>query len=267
MRKWIIIYNLALLPVAQIVPILHFRADRFLYLPSLALIGAVVETLVRALSPPVRSEHKRRRWARAGAVAGGCVGVVYAGVILARLPDFKSDETLFSTELASVPDYREGLFVLALHYERTGQPELAGPLYERCLTSTPGRISFVDTGAALVNYSRNLLQLHRAEDAYQFIHANLESLGPGAARRHFKYNLAVAAYKLRRYEETLPLLAEYAAHDPADADCQYLLGVTAQQLHRVDTALGAFRRYLELSPEAADRQEVERYLAELTKNP
>jgi len=193
--------------------------------------------------------------------------LVYAGVVRARLPDFKDDETLFRAELAQVPDYREGLFVLALHYERTGRPELAGPLYERSLTPTPGRVSFLDIGAARVNYSRNLLQLQRDEDAYQFIHTNLDSVGPGVARRHLKYNLAVAAYRLRRCEEALPLLTEYAAHDPADADCQYLLGITARHLHQTDTALGALQRYLELCPEAADRQEVEEYLTEMREKP
>ena len=267
MRKWIVVYNLALLPVAQIVPILHFRADRFLYLPSLALLGAALDAILSILSSPAHSRHTPRAWLRVSAAAGVGLAVAYAGAVRARLPNFKDDGTLFCAELARVPDYREGLFMRALHYERTGQPELAAPLYERCLTPAPGRLSFLDTGAALVNYARNLLQLQRAEDAYRFIHANLDALGPGAARRHFKYNLAVASYKLQRYKEALPLLAEYAAYDPADADCQYLLGMTAYQLHRTETAAGAFARYLELCPEAADRLEVERYLAAIGGTP
>lgn len=62
--RWIVLYHLALLPVAQIVPTLHFRADRYLYLPSLALVGLLVE----AASLAVAAWPRRQRLAQATAV-------------------------------------------------------------------------------------------------------------------------------------------------------------------------------------------------------
>ncbi len=49
-KRWIVLYNVALLPVAQVIPILHFKADRFLYLSSLAYVAIVVECVVMLLT-------------------------------------------------------------------------------------------------------------------------------------------------------------------------------------------------------------------------
>ena len=210
-RKWIVLANLTLLPVAQIVPTLHFRADRYLYLPSLAFAGALVEggaalVRVRASSGPARL--------RLGAKAVVALAAGYAALVWQRVPHLENDETLFRYEIAGTPDYREGLAILGSHYDRMGRHELAEPLLQKALDSVPARISYVDWEGVVLVRSFNLLALDRPRAAYEFIASYREGVRRAENARELNYNLAVAAFRLERYDEALPLLQQYRAARP-----------------------------------------------------
>ena len=254
-RKWIALHHLALLPVAQLVPILHFRADRFLYVSSLAFAGLVVEAALRrsAASPPTR------RWLP---VAGLALASLYAWRDVARLPVYADDATLFGTELAREPDYLEGLTHLARRLDGEGRFAEARPLYAYCFRPHPDLVSFFDGEATLLAYSANLLANDAAQDAY----ALLEEHGPKVTNPHVReelaYNRAVAARRLGRNEEAFEAFAAYTAGHPDDASAHFLLGQTALSLGRRAEARAAFERYLSLVPEAPERSSIEAALTE-----
>ena len=236
--RWIVLFNLALLPVAQLVPILHFKADRYLYLPSLAAVGLAVEGAARL-------------GARFAAAAPGLVRVSLVAAALlagglgaargaARVRLFADDVRLFSAEIRQVPDYREGLFHLARAHQRRGELEEALALYERCMEEDPSRVSWLQKEAVVVNYGQLLVELGRAADAYEFLQTYGPAIASPGLAQLARYNLAVAALYSQRPGEALPALEEYRALWPDLAQVHLHAGVAAWTLGREELAAEAF---------------------------
>lgn len=259
-RPWLLTWNLALVPVSQIIPILHFRADRFLYLPSLGLIGLVAEACVRA----VYSNTVTERWLRgASVVVVGLIAFNFGMRTAVRLRDFKTDESLFSKELRHTPDYREGLSALALSYYRHGEYTKADKLWRTALKPLVNKYSYLHLDAAIVNYSANLLGQNRFREAYLFLKPRISQINENSARDEARYNFAIAASYSERFNEAFPILLEYVIERSDDALAHYLLGWTSLNLGDVEQARVAFNKYLELSPNARNRAQVENWISEL----
>ncbi len=254
-RKWLVLGHLALLPVAQVVPILHFRADRFLHVPTLAFLGGVVEAAARA----ALAARARPRTGLALAASGLALAGLYAWRDVPRLRVFASDGTLFATELARRPDYLEGLSQLARHLDRIGRPALATPLYAACFAPHPGIVSYFDGERTLLASSANLLAVGRPADALALLERWSGPVVSPVVREELAYNRAVALFRLGRAAEALPLLDAYAAGHPHDAHCAWLQGEAARRAGARARALDAFARYLSLAPDAPERAELEAY--------
>ncbi len=261
LRKWILLFNLSLLPVAQIVPTLHFRADRFLYLPSLAFVGALVESL-RLLWPALPGtpdEDSKGRFA--GTV--GVLALVFALLVWQRLPILENDETLFTHEIARTPDYREGLSVLGRYYQQKGRFDWSRDLLAASLQEHPGRVSFINFGGAVLALSQSLLSLRKPHEALELIRSRAPEVPGADHRRELAFNLAVAHYQLGAYGEALPLFQQYRQERPQDAGCLFLLGMSAVELGERELARESLSLYLQLNPQAPDRPRVEQALAGL----
>ncbi|MBK8974626.1 MAG: hypothetical protein IPM29_01745 [Planctomycetes bacterium] len=241
LRVWIVTYNAALLPVAQLVPTLHFRADRYFYVSGLAVAGAVTEA-VRLAGRAQLAGERARRLAAAVAVL---VALAYGARILARLPKFHDDVTLFTHELAGTPDYLEGLSHLGRARERGGDLRGAERCYRACLAPDPARVSYVDRDAVVVNLTQNLLVQGRSTEALALAEAADAHLRSAAHRAELRYNRAVAAYNLGHDADAVPLLAEYRALHPDDPVCAFLLGMAAARCGQRDVARAALRAYLD----------------------
>lgn len=259
---WLALLNLSLLPVAQVLPALHFRADRYLYGATLAFAGALVAA-ARALQGAAVARGVAPAIARrSAALAALALAAVFALRIPPRLAELRDDESLFRTELARVPDYAEGLAQLARALDREGRFDEAAPLWQRAFRVDPARLSYLDRGGALLGAVQNLLARGRVPEALELATAaEQEPLLP-RVREELAYDRAVALLRLGRAAEARPLLEAYAADHPDDPSCRYLLGRAA--LATGDTALArrSLERYLELAPGAPDRAEVEALLAE-----
>lgn len=107
---------IAFLPTANLIPMIHARADRYLFL---SLCGAVL--LAVALAPDLL------RWirpARRRVVLGIATLAAVAGLTqltLTRIPDWQSTMTLFGHDVAFDPRFREGRFHIALHLHNERQ--------------------------------------------------------------------------------------------------------------------------------------------------
>ncbi len=249
--------NLLLLPVSQIVPILHFRADRYLYAPSMAL--AVLVAI-----------HVRHGWGggwngRRAALAIVVLSALAWNVVLTqrRLAQFRDDATLFAHEVALVPDYREGLCMLARVNERTGNTAAAERLYDRCLAQSPGRISYANIGTAVLNYSHILINQDRPREALAIIEKYEASVEDAWARSELEYNAGIALFLAGEYSAAMPRLGTYCGAHPSDASCRYFLGMSALHAGDHHFAVQSLQLYLQLHPMATDRLEVEAILADL----
>ncbi len=263
LRPWIVLLNVSLLPVAQLVPILHFRADRFLYTATFAAAGFAVECAGLAAEHLRARGWRESRVSRSAVVAVLLVAVACAARIPPRLARFESDETLFRAELELVPDYREGLAQLARHWDQSGRHEAATELYRESLTARPGRVSYLDVAGAVLAYSSNLLARGRVAEALDLVEGHRASPFRPRVREELEYNRAVALHRLGREAEALPLFLRYRDAHPSDPSCRYFLGRIAAALGQRALARESFERYLELAPNAPDRAAVQEWLAEL----
>ncbi|MFN0060519.1 MAG: hypothetical protein ACKVX7_18840 [Planctomycetota bacterium] len=255
-------FAFALLPVAQIVPIPHFRADRFLYLPLLPLMWIGVSTFERHMRP---EESTLRRYA---SIAVGLALVVgFAARIELRLPAFRDDRTLFSRELLTQPEYKEGLSFLALAAQRAGDLPQAAAYYRRCMRPDPRHVSYVDSSQLHVNFTSLLLKMRRSQEAYDAARSGLAQPIRAEVLPHLKYNLGVAAYQLERFPEAVELFCEYRAVDPSDVHNLYLLGYSAMRSAKFPLAQEAFESYLRICKDAPDRTEVLEWLAAIRRLP
>jgi hypothetical protein len=263
-RRWIVLFNFALVPVSQVIPILHFRADRFLYLPSLALVGLTVEGVQRAVEQRLNTGESAKS-ARRGIIAVLIFVVLFfVGRILVRLTDFRNDETLFKAELVHTPDYLEGLSVLGRTYDRLGHHERAGELFRLAQQEYPGRISYMDRGGVAIAYAYNLLARGEVQAAKEFLLGCRDQRFSSVRSRELSYNLAVAQFRLGEYKSALEGFQRYSVEDPTDPSCHYFMGRAAMLLDQRDSAKEWLGRYLELAPEAPDRNEVLAWLEELS---
>lgn len=245
------------LPAAQIVPLLHFRAERFLYLPTLGLVGLGV-VLARAAS-----EYwcHPRRFALGSGVACIVLTIVEVQLGRQRLSTFTDDITLFTHELARTPDYREGAAALARALDREGRYNEATTFHERAARVDPRRISYAAEGGLVVNHAQNLLARRRFSEALSLIEARGHLATDGRAREELDYNRAIALARTGRPAEAFPLFERYVDAHPADADAHFLLGRTALAMGRSAQARVALEAYLRLAPRAPDRDIVRGWLA------
>ena len=263
LRVWIALFHLALLPVAQLVPILHFRADRFLYIPTLAVLGAVV-----CVGVPSALERLSRTTRAAVSTAAVLICVALYGALDVRaLRGFVDDETLFERELARDPCYLEGLSHLARRHELRGELLPALELYRASLEPCPGTVSFVETETVLVNVSAILLRMQRWQDAYEWLEHAESRITTAERLRPARYNRAVAARATGRAAEALALFEEELVHDPLQPSALFFGGMSAFEAGDPQAARELLTRYLAVRPNAPDRGEVERVLDALKTPP
>jgi hypothetical protein len=125
---------LGLLPSSQIVPIIVVAAERFLYLPMLGwalLVGLLAN---RAL---VWARERGRP--RLAATAVVLVFAAYAARTLARVPDWRNDETLNRATAEHFPETPGPYLNLATYYERfEGNPGKALAALDEAEKRVPG---------------------------------------------------------------------------------------------------------------------------------
>lgn len=191
-RPWILVWNVGLAPVSQVVPTLHFRADRFLYVPSLGLIGVMVRLSTEWIRAVYGSPHSQLVVVRLAQVLGGLTMLLYCSLTWERLLSFGSDVDLFSRELVTEPEYREGLTFLAQALDKRGAHEVAAGLWRRSLETREDLLSYVDREAVVVNLSANLLARAKFEEAENLLRQSLPLIGDGVVRQQAIHNYEVA---------------------------------------------------------------------------
>ncbi len=122
---------LAFLPTSGLVPLLHLRSERNLFL---SVFGAAL--LLPCAAIPLR----RLGASRALCAAAGVLALLFlAQRSWQRTPDWRSTRALFTRDLAADPYHREGRMNLALEALADGRPAEALPQVERLLAQRAER--------------------------------------------------------------------------------------------------------------------------------
>ena len=241
-------------------PILHFRADRFLYLPAIGFVWALFE--LAAIAFERFGPTAKPAWCVSGPVVLALLVVVPAAIRThVRSADFSDDLTLFTDVVATHPECREAQGWLADALLRAERAEEAIVAAGRALTSDERYVSFVDERA--VRNTLGVAQLRIGDIAgahatYQEILARERDPDPEVL-----FNFVITSRRLGYLDEAVDALARYLEQRPDDPDALYVLGDTHLGRGDAPRATTAYARYLEVLPQAPDRDRVEKLLAEL----
>ena len=218
---------LSLLPVLNLVPLMRWWSPHYLYLPLafLAMLAAEVAT------------RDHRRLVVAAAIAAGLA--VVAALDGRR---FRSDETLWTREVALQPACREGHFYLGETARRGGRWEAAAAHYQAAVAAKPGVLSYVDRGAALQNLGVVRLEQRRFAEAGAAFRAARHIASDEGERRRLTHNLATAELAAGNPAEAARLLEPEARRRDAFAPSLWILARAARQLGRHQEAAALVAR-------------------------
>ncbi len=245
-------YNLFLLPVMQVVPILHFRADRFLYVPS---IGAIVALVFTGLYYYEKCSFKRSK--SIVTVIVGAILMYFVIRISVRNLDFKSDETMFSKLIDQHPECREAQGFLGNVYLAKGDYNKSLDHLYLALADQSQYYSYVDYRANQGNLALVFMRQNRLEEALEIFENLYQS---NTADLNALYNLSICHKKMRAYQAAIGGLEEYRGFRPNDPDALFNLGQIYMELGDDQSAQNSFGRYLEVYPESQYRIMIEKYL-------
>lgn len=237
------VFWIALLPVLNLFPIHHIKAERFLYLPSAGFLVAVAATFA------VAGEKLRARGVRATGrivTAAAAVYVVFLGLsTVDRNRDWRDDHTLFTNDVLGTPNYREGLTWLGRTYLDKGKPYLAAQSLEMAAIEDPDFTSYVNYRGLLDASGRALMAMERYDEAAAAFRALVE-IDPEEPLAHM--NLGTALAGAGRLEEAMLSYAAAERLDPRNALVYFNRGFALFKVGDRAAARADLERAIELDP-------------------
>ncbi len=176
---------LALLPSLHLAPIMRWWSPHYLYVP-LAFAAMLAAEAAAALACRV-PRPARGGVAVAAVVLGACCVVSLRDGLR-----FRSDEALWTAEVAGSGACREGHFYLAERAREANRLAEAAAHYEQAIATTARVLSYVDRAAALQNLGVTRLEQHSFADAAAAFRAALDVVAEDRRRREITHNLATA---------------------------------------------------------------------------
>lgn len=235
---------LALLPIAQLVPVPRWWSIHYLYVPLAFASVLVAERVGRSVRP---------RAFEAACIGAGCLAL--ASVADARR--FVDDERLWRPEVAADAACREGQFYLAEMARARGDLAAAEAGYLEALADRPRVLAYVDRAAAL----QNLGLVRRARgDAVGAEAAWSEALplAAGPARSELLHNLAALALQRGDAVTCWRLLEAPTAQGDARPETVYLAAKAAHALGLEQAARTRIARLRAMGWNGAPIEEIRR---------
>lgn len=217
-------FFLALLPVMNIVPTFSLMAERFLYIPSIALSVLIAALLARKVKSPA--------WGTA-AITVACWVAIVLGAYLTheRNPDWTSNDNLY---LSAAGHRGSKLSVnLGLYYARHDDEARAEALIREAIAIKE------ETMHAWLNLG--VLYMNKAENATNASARYTRQAQPDRADRcrqeALKFTVEAKEYLERAHEI-----------DPLSPSPLYVLAVASQKLGAIRTSIEYLEEFLELKP-------------------
>ncbi|MEX2596990.1 MAG: tetratricopeptide repeat protein [Salibacteraceae bacterium] len=200
-------------------------ADRFVFTPSLGYIIAIV-SLIGSLS--ILKKYSN--------LIFGTVALIYLGLSLNRIPDWKNNYTLFTTDVERVPNsaraqYNAGT---AANEEAKSSPEKARELRIYASKHLLKAIEiWPDYQDAYNNLGVNYLDANELENAYSALKTMVKRF-PNYSKG--KLSLAYTCYKMERYKEAEHLFEAYYNINPTN-EVLYLIAECEGHQNKFDEAI------------------------------
>jgi Flp pilus assembly protein TadD len=230
-------FLVALLPVANLVPLATFMAEHWLYVPSMGPFLAAGYGLSR-LATPIGT--------RGATAIGAALVLVYGGLTIRRNHDWGDARTLFESTVRLSPGSTRAHANLGLAYEEAGERDRARVEYERAIVLAGA----APESAGPHNNLGNLLREDgRLADAERELRAALAA-DPRHAGAHG--NLALVLQATGRTDEAERVLLDGIALAPDAATLHSNLGNVYFRRDDLPHALAAYQQAVALDPEHAD---------------
>lgn len=224
-------FLVALLPVANVVPLATFMAEHWLYVPIMGLCLAV-------------------GWAAARSTAGTVVAVVvivlFSGLTVRRTMDWRDGRTLYESLLPLAPDSIRVHVNLAQAYQDGGDGPRARAAYAEVVRRWPDRPETADALNNLGNLDRDA---DRPEAALRAFEAALALQPNHVAARNGR---ALALQAVGRVDDAERELAAALAIDPTAATTHSNLGNLYFRRREITRARDAYLEAVRLDPDHAD---------------
>ncbi len=228
-------FLIALVPVANVVPLATFMAEHWLYVPLMGLALAAGAG-VAALAP-----DGRPRWAWIALAL-----VVLGGVTMRRNRDWRDGRTLYASLLPLAPESLRVRVNLAEAYQESGDGARARALYEEAVRDRPD-------DPAIADALNNLGNLERAAGRSAAALADFDralALAPGHVGAH--NGRALALQDLGRVDEAERELEAALALAPDAATTRSNLGNLYFRRGDVARARDAYLAAIRLDPDHSD---------------
>lgn len=230
-------FAVALLPVANLVPLATFMAEHWLYVPSMGVFLAAGWGLAR-LAPRIGPHGVT-------ALTAALV-VVYGGLTVQRNRDWRDARTLFESTVRHAPDSSRAHANLGLAYEQAGERDRARSEYERAIALAGDAPEAAGPHSNLGNLYR---EDGRLDDAERELRAAL-AVDPRHAGAYG--NLSLVLQARGRVDEAERVLRDGLAVAPDAATLHSNLGNIAFRRDDLPAALGEYQLAIALDPEHAD---------------
>lgn len=239
-------FGLALLPVANLVPLSTFMAEHWLYVPSMGMFLAAGWAVARGMAgagEPVL---------RIGLLV---VLAAYGGLTMRRNLDWKDGVTFYQATLRQAPSSVRAWTNLGHAYQESGQMEAAKAAYGRALNLRPEAADerAVRFDADLADPHNNLGNIYRAQGQYEAALQEFQqalALNPAHSSAYNNLGLTLAA--MGRFAEARRAVEAALRLDPGSAAAHSNLG---NQYFRLDDLARAQVEYLaaiRLNPDYAE---------------
>lgn len=239
--------GITLLPFLNVLPILQFRAERFLYLPSAGFLVAAAALLDR-WGGRIVGRGKKLGLEPGEAVTAALVLVLAFGTV-ARNRTWKDDTTLYTDTLAKNRYAPEATYRLGLDAYRGGAYREAAHLIRASLALDPGWAAYLPVPDVHADLGLALYKLSEFENAEA---AFCEALRLRPRMLEARFGIALVASALGRHEEAVHQYEVILEADPARDDARYNLALEFEALNAPSQAEHVYRTLLERNPARKD---------------
>lgn len=230
-------FFISLFPASNIVPILNYAAERYLYLPSVGLITLMFISVRDICTDKVKPFN-----------ALIIILIIFLSILTVKENlIWKDDRRLWSDTIAKAPGNANAHFQMGLLFAQKNLFDKAYSEYQSALTLAPNNAFFKSS----VHNSLGLLykkngQYIKAYDEFQ----SSVKIDPKNYQAHF--NLGLYYIKNLQYEKAATELEAALKLNPTDDRVHYYLGRAYERNKWHDKAYSAYQKSLELNPKNAD---------------
>lgn len=230
-----------MIPVSNIIPLVITRADRYLYFPSIFLLGMIALALVKISEALL----KEKGWLVAGSIALVLI-LLLSGMSFSYSANWKNSESLWTNHLEDYPNSITGRMNLGAYYIHQGERAKAQAQYIELIERHPDNIQ---------GYLR-LGNLALIEGNYQIALTAFSQAQQLGNNSEVTESLGITYFQIGRQAfengDNLDALANYANAlelIPNEPRLHNNIGYTLFSIGEFESAIAAYAKALELQPD------------------